>query len=745
MAKDCRGHAHPRRRKPVSRRQVRSELRRMWRDSGSPGRFSLEWTDDLARTHERNRRRYAQVAPFARGGAAFELAPQATYLPPRNRRGLLAHEVGHVLDPHGSEAAADRAAAEVLGVDVGYDRRWPGKGLQVALNPGKKTCEVLFEENGSFVWKKGRLVGIDEGLMVVKVGGELHKRIPKHVRGCPKIRKTPSGRHRRTTPGTRPPPFRYVRNVTGKRKDIVEISMFTVSGDEWLGSLKFRKGRGRKAYVMKIDVVTKYRGHYLATRLYEAAAKEVWQDGLCLASDTQLRVGSRAFWEKQVRKGRAELVGKRYELCAPPPKTLKNPRFPVEALWGRQGDRVTVLGPAFPEGDSYFVIVAPWGEEVIAPATELFTLEGRRWQERRPPPESRAWANNPELPSRREGSLPAPVPAGVRHPPRGLSFEALVKGEAPLSYLPEGARERPQVTRALQAMLALYPGDHPLAGIPRMATPDAWEDLLAAAGLAADVYVVDRNGGLWKVKEVLFDPGRGETGRLVLRHQGPLARHGDRTVDLWHVVGNRLLVPIVQYKPVKRPPRRKNPREWKVPPPCDPKATGRQLDAKRLKGDQVRIHVNLHNGCYVVSNRGLVAGYAKALTLKGVGPKVSQGGWEKCNTTKVRNVHAWLEGAFVSQTATVPRGKGWRRVSYNCKERGPNFYYTDDDSVFEGAQEVRFCRKKGIGMAQIEVWAKGAPPRKKNPGCPCALPGGACRCGAVDRWWLEEPPGCECP
>lgn len=65
----------------------------------------------------------------------FELAPQAVWLPDRHRRALLAHEVGHVLDPDGGEDDADAAAECHTGVKIGYDRRWPGKGLQVAMNP----------------------------------------------------------------------------------------------------------------------------------------------------------------------------------------------------------------------------------------------------------------------------------------------------------------------------------------------------------------------------------------------------------------------------------------------------------------------------------------------------------------------------------------------------------------------------------------------------------------------------------
>lgn len=113
---------------------MRGELRDLYREAGFCGPLRLSWTDELERTHQRNARRYAQVAPFCTP-PQFELAPQTTHLPAKHRRGLLAHEVGHVLDPYGSERDADLAAEEALGVRMGYDRRWPGRGLQVDMNP----------------------------------------------------------------------------------------------------------------------------------------------------------------------------------------------------------------------------------------------------------------------------------------------------------------------------------------------------------------------------------------------------------------------------------------------------------------------------------------------------------------------------------------------------------------------------------------------------------------------------------
>jgi transcriptional regulator with XRE-family HTH domain len=156
---NCRGHRHPKLKRPVSRDQVQDELEQLYRRAGYDGPLELEWPEDLGRTHDRNHRRYAQVAPFMRP-PAFELAPQAVYLPARNRRALLAHEVGHVLAPHGSEDDADRAAFEATGVRVGYDDRWPGKGLQVALNPDerRRAAERRAQSSGGHVAEAQALV-----------------------------------------------------------------------------------------------------------------------------------------------------------------------------------------------------------------------------------------------------------------------------------------------------------------------------------------------------------------------------------------------------------------------------------------------------------------------------------------------------------------------------------------------------------------------------------------------------------
>ena len=192
--------------------------------------------------------------------------------------------------------------------------------------------------------------------------------------------------------------------------------------------------------------------------------------------------------------------------------------------------------------------------------------------------------------------------------------------------------------------------------------------------------------------------------------------------------------------PESNPPKKGG---WKTPPPCDPSSTKKPLKVASLKGKVARVHVNLHNGCYTVSSKGKVQGYTKSLVLKGVLPKVSLSGWERCRKTGVRNVHAYIQGTVVSG-APKKAGRGWRKISYRCKTAGPHFFYSDTGDVFEGAAEVRFLHGKGEGFKQIQVWAKGPPPAKKNPSCGCDHPGGGCSCGSVQDWWVGNPPAGDC-
>jgi hypothetical protein len=184
---------------------------------------------------------------------------------------------------------------------------------------------------------------------------------------------------------------------------------------------------------------------------------------------------------------------------------------------------------------------------------------------------------------------------------------------------------------------------------------------------------------------------------------------------------------------------KRSPDVWKTPPPCDTAATGRPLTkaiAKKLAGKPVRVHLNLHNGCYVFTHKGLVTAYARFFHLRDVRPRVGVGGYRRCHDLKVRNVHAYLQGTFVDDEPPKKRGKGWRQITYNCKKnKRPCFYYVDNNACFEGAAEVRAWRMSNKdGTERCEVWVKGEPPARENPPeCQCELPGGACECGVVDE------------
>ncbi len=127
----------------ASLRQLDAEVRGTLRNAGiDPRRATVVLHAPLDREHARNSRRYAQVVPE---DMHFEFATATLDLDAAHRRALVAHEVGHVIEHRRkgehTEADADRAAERVLGVPICYDRRWPGKGLQV-------DCRVRVNDTG---------------------------------------------------------------------------------------------------------------------------------------------------------------------------------------------------------------------------------------------------------------------------------------------------------------------------------------------------------------------------------------------------------------------------------------------------------------------------------------------------------------------------------------------------------------------------------------------------------------------
>jgi len=148
-------HAIPRRERPVSEAQFRAELADTLRRAGIDRPFTLTFADHVSARHARDPRAYAEVHCES---LTFAFAHEARELPDENRLALIAHEVGHAVDPLATENGADRAAERALGIRIVYDPRWPGKGLQrlapVARNPGTPhylQLEVTYD-GARWVW-----------------------------------------------------------------------------------------------------------------------------------------------------------------------------------------------------------------------------------------------------------------------------------------------------------------------------------------------------------------------------------------------------------------------------------------------------------------------------------------------------------------------------------------------------------------------------------------------------------------
>ncbi len=124
----------PERRRPISLRQMKSELAEVCRLAGVDD-FEMKISKAVTREHKRNARRYAQVE--LGGVPRFEFADQTRKLYYPHRLGLYAHEAGHVLawaaQGEHDEDTADAYGMAALDLIIVYDRRWPGKGLQTAM------------------------------------------------------------------------------------------------------------------------------------------------------------------------------------------------------------------------------------------------------------------------------------------------------------------------------------------------------------------------------------------------------------------------------------------------------------------------------------------------------------------------------------------------------------------------------------------------------------------------------------
>ncbi len=118
----------------ITKTQLLRDLRRLVDMAGFDGsKVILVFWKPLDREHARDCRRYAQMTAH---NMRFEFARAILSLPAKHRLGLLAHEVGHLIAirNHGdmSEDGADLWSRKDLGITIGYDMAWPGKGLQYA-------------------------------------------------------------------------------------------------------------------------------------------------------------------------------------------------------------------------------------------------------------------------------------------------------------------------------------------------------------------------------------------------------------------------------------------------------------------------------------------------------------------------------------------------------------------------------------------------------------------------------------
>jgi hypothetical protein len=124
--------------KPIKEATFIKQVKDMCKKAKIEGKPTVRFTEELSVTHEHDARRYAHVYPY---DLIFEFAPQSLCLPKKHREALIAHEIGHILDPEGGEEDADRAAEEAFGFKIDYDMRWPGIGLQVRgaqANPARE-------------------------------------------------------------------------------------------------------------------------------------------------------------------------------------------------------------------------------------------------------------------------------------------------------------------------------------------------------------------------------------------------------------------------------------------------------------------------------------------------------------------------------------------------------------------------------------------------------------------------------
>jgi hypothetical protein len=119
--------ANPSKKKGITRKQFGDEFAALAHRAGLKDVCAIEFTSEVRISP----RSYADVDPRE---LHFRFAPETLELPAAHRRGLIMHEIGHVLcrelPDGGTEDDADKAAYAAFGERITYDHNWPGKGLQ---------------------------------------------------------------------------------------------------------------------------------------------------------------------------------------------------------------------------------------------------------------------------------------------------------------------------------------------------------------------------------------------------------------------------------------------------------------------------------------------------------------------------------------------------------------------------------------------------------------------------------------
>lgn len=161
-------HRYPVLKRPVSRASFVREVQRACRKAKVKGKPTVLFPVALDEEHASNARRYAQVIP---GLLQFEFAQATLCLPKRYRDALISHEIGHVLDPHGSEDDADMAAHRAFGKRIKYDKRWPGRGLQSNPKRHPDVQRVTEEEYERLKSMASARLPLDPGIEHLGQGG----------------------------------------------------------------------------------------------------------------------------------------------------------------------------------------------------------------------------------------------------------------------------------------------------------------------------------------------------------------------------------------------------------------------------------------------------------------------------------------------------------------------------------------------------------------------------------------------